>query len=908
MLVLLMLIMVVGLMPVSTGAVEVRYPSELSGSTGGGNYQHVYYGEYGGNSIRWRVLDNREGELFLLSEGLVAKRFFGSNKYGTASIRTWLLGYFMSSFTGEEQEIIRPQQVFDPDTKEGINATYDPSGDKVFLLSRGEVSVTYFPRLKADRISTDMWWLRTSYDTNVQIVNDKGEIKFLPGGSSSLGIRPASKLDLSSILFAPAADTGETATLGKDLTAVSQLTGDMKLTIADDSNQTLSIDDVTANSSTSGSEVTVNYSGATPSSSNYLCVELTSESDTYRGAIKELTAGNASGTATFNLPTALTYNSYTLKLWNEKYNPANHTNYGSTPVTTSIEFANPIINVIPFSGIVATQFNGNLTAQGGFGPYSWSVTGLPSGLSLDSSTGEISGTPEDTGTYNLTTTVTDSDNKTDTANYTLTIYQTFSIDLANLTVDPGTLSPGFHKNIVTYQVNAVSSINSIDITAVMEDPGSTLTIAGSPATHTVTQSVYLDQGANLIPIVVTASGGHTQKSYVISVNGTASDANLASLSVNGHSLNPVFSAGETNYTINLDNSVETLELSASTSDTKALMLVEGAILNSGDSQTINLDTGENTIEVMVVAQDASTQTYTVTVNRATGNVDLSGLTLSDGILNQTFDPSVNQYTADVVNSISEVIVTPTLSDSEATTTVNGDAPSLPVSLEVGENTINIVVTGKDGVSTKTYQVIITRKEVLTINNESLPIGIIGGSYDATMTAAGGTEAYTWTATGLPAELTLNENGEITGTLESEGNYLVEVKVTDSTGTEASKTLSLRVNLGSGNGAYIIHPIDDTTYTKGYTEGAIPIMTVKEGISGFKYFSALIEPVTGNSGNEVCVFIHIRNGQQISINATKADFDTVNQAKAAFNVRAGDIIKSYIVDDLTNDPDTNPNVL
>jgi subtilisin-like proprotein convertase family protein len=54
------------------------------------------------------------------------------------------------------------------------------------------------------------------------------------------------------------------------------------------------------------------------------------------------------------------------------------------------------------------------TASGGTAPYSWSASGLPSGLSINSSTGSISGAPTAAGTYSVTVTVTDSSSPTRT--------------------------------------------------------------------------------------------------------------------------------------------------------------------------------------------------------------------------------------------------------------------------------------------------------------------------------------------------------------------------------------------------------------------------------------------------------------------------------------------------------------
>lgn len=56
-----------------------------------------------------------------------------------------------------------------------------------------------------------------------------------------------------------------------------------------------------------------------------------------------------------------------------------------------------------------TQVTGfPFTATGGIPPYSWSASGLPANLSLNSTNGRITGTPTRAGTYNIVLTLTDS--------------------------------------------------------------------------------------------------------------------------------------------------------------------------------------------------------------------------------------------------------------------------------------------------------------------------------------------------------------------------------------------------------------------------------------------------------------------------------------------------------------------
>lgn len=84
----------------------------------------------------------------------------------------------------------------------------------------------------------------------------------------------------------------------------------------------------------------------------------------------------------------------------------------SEEVTCSITI-NPAISLEcgdPPSGSVGVPYTHTLVASGGVSPYTFAITAgtLPVGLTLDTATGEISGTPTVNGLYNFTVLITDS--------------------------------------------------------------------------------------------------------------------------------------------------------------------------------------------------------------------------------------------------------------------------------------------------------------------------------------------------------------------------------------------------------------------------------------------------------------------------------------------------------------------
>lgn len=90
--------------------------------------------------------------------------------------------------------------------------------------------------------------------------------------------------------------------------------------------------------------------------------------------------------------------------------------------------------------------------------------------------------------------------------------------------------------------------------------------------------------------------------------------------------------------------------------------------------------------------------------KKSSNASLGSLVISAGTLSPEFSAATKDYTATVDYSCSSLAVTANPADSKASvTSVTGND-----SLEVGDNTVSVVVTAEDG-STSTYNIVVTRR-------------------------------------------------------------------------------------------------------------------------------------------------------------------------------------------------------
>jgi hypothetical protein len=205
-----------------------------------------------------------------------------------------------------------------------------------------------------------------------------------------------------------------------------------------------------------------------------------------------------------------------------------------------------------------------------------------------------------------------------------------------------------------------------------------------------------------------------------STAGASSTVDLTGIAVGGGPLQPGFMPQRTVYTVDVDVSVATTQVTAISSPEAALTAtVNGApfAINSGAPSNVPLNPGCNLLAITThVLSD--TKTYTVIVHRGAGGTsndgNLGGLSLTAGPLQPAFNPATTGYSVNVDSSVSSTRVTAASADpcaamelivNGATTTslVSGVAGP-PAAINVGANTIAVRVTASDGVTTKTYTV------------------------------------------------------------------------------------------------------------------------------------------------------------------------------------------------------------
>ena len=420
------------------------------------------------------------------------------------------------------------------------------------------------------------------------------------------------------------------------------------------------------------------------------------------------------------------------------------------------------------------------------------------------------------GINNINVAVT-AQNGTTVQTYTIAVSRAGALSnnasLASLTISSGMLTPVFAMNTLSYTDAVANAVASVTVTPTTADANATIKVNGTTvASGAASGAIALAVGMNNISVAVTAQDGTTLQTYTIAVNragALSNNAGLSNLAISSGTLTPAFAMATLNYTDAVANAVNSVTVTPTTADANATVKVNGNTVASGSaSAAVNLVVGANNIAVLVTAQDGTTtQTYTITVNRAgvlSNNANLSSLTISSGTLTPAFASNTLNYTDNVANAVNSATVTPTTADANATIKVNGNtvasgAASAAIALAVGMNNVSVAVTAQDGTTVQTYTIVVNRAGALSNNANLSALTISSGTL--TPAFASNTLGYTDSVANAVASVTVTPtSADANATIKVNGNTVAS--------GAASGALALAV--GANNVNVVVTAQDGTT--------------------------------------------------------------------------------------------------
>jgi uncharacterized protein (TIGR03437 family) len=416
-----------------------------------------------------------------------------------------------------------------------------------------------------------------------------------------------------------------------------------------------------------------------------------------------------------------------------------------------------------------------VTASGGSGTYQWSLSGVP-GLTIDSATGVLSGTPTAAGALSLMVTVADAQNLTQTTS------QSYPVTIAS--VAPLIITSGAPP-----ANGAVGSAYSFPLTASGGSGVFVWSVSGVPGVTVNSTTGVLSgaptAGGNLTLTVTLTNASLPSQSisqnYPVNVLAITSGAPpaIGTVGVPYGPFSATAQGGSGSYLWTVTG-VPGVTISAATG------VLGGSPTTPGAGFTLAVTLRDTTTLF------STTQNYPVDI--AGSALIITTTTLPSGIQNQPYSARLGgaggsgSYTW-TISGISGLVVNATSGAISGSPSVAG---SLTLNVTLADTLNPSVAT-----ATKQFTVAISFAPLTITSSAALGGFAPGAAVSAAFSASGGSPPYTWTAINLlPVTLTFDPaTGKLAGTAPGKpGNYSFTLKVADSqtpTGS-ASATVTFSV--------------------------------------------------------------------------------------------------------------------
>ncbi|WP_421546572.1 putative Ig domain-containing protein [Pseudomonas sp. QD4] len=450
----------------------------------------------------------------------------------------------------------------------------------------------------------------------------------------------------------------------------------------------------------------------------------------------------------------------------------------STAATVTITVSPPTLTITPTTlpnGTQGTAYSQTVSASGGTAPYTYAISAgsLPAGLSLNTGTGVLSGTPSASGTFNLTLTATDANSVTGSRAYSLLI---------------NGLAPPV-AGAVSAIVAASSSNNPITLN--LSGGAATSVAVASAASHgTATAS-----GTSITYTPTAGYSGADSFTYTATNSGGTSSPATVTVTVSA----PTLAVGPSILNAMTANSAYSITLSASSGTAPYTFAITGGSLPTG----LTLNTSTGVISGTPTANGAYNFTVTATdANSATGSRSYSG-TVGSG------PPVTSTVSATVAANSSANPITLSISGGAASSVAVASAPShgsatasgtsityTPTAGYSGADSFTYTATNGSGTSSAANVLITVTAPTINVSPSTLGAMTINTAFSSSLSATGGTAPYTYalTAGSLPTGLSLNTTtGIISGTPTAAGSYNFTVTATDANGATGARAYSVAIS-------------------------------------------------------------------------------------------------------------------
>ncbi|WP_225214312.1 putative Ig domain-containing protein [Comamonas avium] len=491
----------------------------------------------------------------------------------------------------------------------------------------------------------------------------------------------------------------------------------------------------------------------------------------------------------------------------------------SAAATVTITVSAPPLTITPTTlpnGTQSTAYSQTLTTSAGTVPYSYRITSgsLPAGLSLDISSGVISGTPTAGGTYNFSIGVQDRYSATGSQAYSLTV------SAPSITLSPGSLSNGTVG--VTYNSSFSASggtapysysITSGSLPTGLSLNNSTGTLSGTPT------------AGGTFNLTITASdtnGATGSQTYSLTVSAPSITLSPGSL-INGTVGTP--------YSATLSSTGGTAPYSYSITSGS---LPTGLSLNTGTGAISGIPSVAGAYNLTITATDTNSatgsQAYSITIG---GQVPVSTAVIAVVPANSSLNPITLNISGGAATSVAVASAA-----SHGTATASGTSISYtPAAGFSGADSFTYTATNASGTSSPATVSITVSAPTLTITPTTLPNGTQSTAYSQTLTTSAGTAPYSYriTSGNLPAGLSLNtSSGVFSGTPTAGGAFNLTITVTDANGATGSQPYSLQVQAQS-----VVVPPSNQTVAAGQTAS----VDLTQGATGGPFTSATLLSVS-----------------------------------------------------------------